>query len=98
MQIDYDVNSLYPVYPGILDTPYIPKMSLILDTGRIYGAKYYTVQLVFGNWKVLEAWARVTYGEPSGVWDAECGRWYMNDSKFWFRKESDLTMFILKWA
>jgi len=95
MQIDYDVNSLYP---GIISTPYIPKMSLILSEGRIYGAKYYTVRPVFGSWKVLEAWARETYGEPCDIWDIKCGRWYMNDSKFWFRKESDLTMFVLKWA
>jgi hypothetical protein len=95
MQIDYDVNSLYP---GIISTPFIPKMSLILDEGRVYGAKYHTVEPVFGNWKVLEAWARETYGEPSDIWDTECGRWYMNSSKFWFRKESDLTMFMMKWA
>ena len=95
MQIDYDVNSLYP---GIISTPYIPKMSLILSEGRIHGAKYYTVHAMFGNWKLLEAWARETYGEPSNIWDIECGRWYMNDSLFWFRNESDLTMFMLRWA
>lgn len=93
--INYDVNSMYA---GIHYTPYIPKMSLILDERRIHGAKYYTVKPVFADWPELELWAIKTFGDPSTIWETNCGRWYMNDSMFWFRKESDRTMFVLRWS
>ena len=78
--------------------PYIPKMLLILNEKQIHGAKYYTVKPVFADWAELEKWAKETYGAESDIWNTTCGRWYMNDSMFWFRKESDRTMFILKWS
>lgn len=92
---DSDVNSMYP---GYIHAPYIPKMSLILSNARIEGVNYHTVEPVFSNWEVLEAWARETYGKPDSIWKTFCGRWYMNSSKFWFRDESDLTIFMLKWS
>lgn len=89
----YDINSMYPM----VFAPYIPKMSLILGEAKIHGARYYTVQPVFGNWQELEDWAVKTYGEPSIIWYDHCGRWYMNNSKIWFRNESDRTLFLLRW-
>ena len=86
------------IHPGTWVAPYIPKMSLIPAEGRVHGARYYTVKPVFGNWAVLEKWAIDTYGKDSSIWETQCGRWYMNDSMFWFRDESDRTMFMLRWA
>ena len=72
--------------------------SLISSEYKLHGARYYTVRPVLYSWIEMEEWARSKYGEPSTIWEPECGRWYMNNSKFWFRNESDLTMFLLKWA
>jgi hypothetical protein len=78
--------------------PYIPENKLVLNEGRIHGAKYYTVFPVFHDWRELEAWANIAYGEPATIWNNECGRWYMNNSKFWFRDPADRTMFVLRWV
>ncbi len=86
------------IHPGTWVAPYIPKMSLIPAEGRVHGARYYTVKPVFGDWAVLEKWAIKTYGPDSSIWETQCGRWYMNDSMFWFRNESDRTMFLLRWS
>jgi len=85
-----------------------------LDEGRVYGARYYTVEPIFTahvqtwfkrEWVEMEEWAIETYGDPGSVWDVTefqlplvNHRWYMNDSKFWFRTEQDRTMFILRWS
>ena len=80
-----------------------PIRDLILSEGKVFGARYYTVQPDGGNWLEMEKWARVVYGDPAEIWEAsnfmwpDVGRWYMNDRKFWFRDEKDRTMFILKW-
>jgi len=84
-------------YPGTWFAPRIPKMSLILGESKSHGARYYTVKPVFANWMVLEKWAIDTYGPDSSIWEI-CGRWYMKDSMFWFRNESDRTMFLLRWS
>ena len=80
-----------------------PVSDLILSEGTVYGATYYCVEPVGGSWPEMVAWAKTTYSDPAEVWEAhnfmwpDCGRWYMNDRKFWFRDEKDRTMFILKW-
>jgi hypothetical protein len=82
-------------------------MELKLDEGRVYGARYYTVQPVFhahpqtwfkAEWDEIENWCETSYGPTpkDGVWTPGA-RWYMNNSKFWFRNESDRTMFVIKW-
>lgn len=72
--------------------------SLNLREGKIHGAMYYTVEPKWLNWKKIESWAKSVYGEPGDIWSNNCERWYMNNQKFWFRKEADLTLFILKWS
>lgn len=72
--------------------------SLNLGEGKIHGAMYYTVEPKWLNWKKIETWAKSVYGEPGDIWSNNCERWYMNNQKFWFRKEADLTLFILKWS
>lgn len=83
-----------------------PITDLVLDTGKVYGARYYTVEPVGGNWKELEAWCKESFGDHAGaIWGADPnkaplpnGRWYMNNSKFWFRSEKDRDWFIMRWS
>lgn len=80
-----------------------PVEDLVLTEGRVYGARYYLVEPVGGNWLDMEYWATQTYGTPGSIWSTEkhpvepAQRWYMNNRKFWFRNEADRTMFVLKW-
>jgi hypothetical protein len=83
-----------------------PVSNLTLSEGTVYGARYYCVEPVGGNWREMEAWCIQTCGESTGsIWSEEKykyaanpgERWYGNNRKFWFRNESDRTMFILKW-
>jgi len=93
---------------GMLDGVFssLPVENLIVSEGTVYGSKYHTVYPVGGNWKIMEQWCIDTLGLTVGsIWaDALDGvgepgqRWYMNNRKFWFREEKDLTMFILKWS
>lgn len=83
-----------------------PVEDLVLSEGTVFGARYYCVEPVGGNWIDMEAWASEVYGEPAEVWNVgkseefiwpNCGRWYKNDRRFWFRDEKDRTMFIMRW-
>lgn len=82
-----------------------PVEDLIQSEGRVFGARYHTIEPVGGNWVEMEAWCTQTFGEPAEVWDLkdtqyiwpEMGRWYKNDRKFWFRNERDRDWFIIKW-
>lgn len=72
---------------------------LELSEGTVYGARYLTVHP--GNWrhwKEMEAWMVETFGPTAhdGVWTPNM-RWYMNNSKFWFRNKKDLEWFLLRW-
>lgn len=89
------------------------EVTLRVGEGRVYGARYHTVEPLFpghidtwfrDEWKAMEAWCTEVMGIPSEVW-ALSGksppvnqRWYVNSSKFWFRNESDMTMFIMRWS
>lgn len=83
-----------------------PIEQLVLSEGRVYGARYYCVEPIGGNWREMEDWCIKTYGSSTGsIWAQEvdkttplqCERWYANNRKFWFRNEADQTMFVLKW-
>lgn len=80
-----------------------PVEDLILTENRISGSRYYCVQPVGGNWKDMEQWAMQTFGEPGEIWPnqdfvwPDMPRWVQNNRKFWFRNESDRTMFVMKW-
>lgn len=83
-----------------------PISDLILDTGTVYGNRYYTVSPKGGNWKLMEAWCTETFGKHGGsIWGADPKkaplpneRWYMNNSKFWFRSPKDRDWFIMRWS
>ena len=84
-------------------------MELILSEGMVYGEKYHTVHpsldwVVYNEksgsyWKHIEDWCKDTYGPTPvcGVWTPYM-RWYMNNSKFWFRDKKDLEWFVIRWA
>ncbi len=80
-----------------------PVEDLILTENKISGAKYYCVQPQGGNWKDMEQWCTKTFGEAGEIWPnqdfvwPEMPRWVQNNRKFWFRNESDRTMFVMKW-
>jgi len=82
-----------------------PVSDLILSEGQVYGSRYYCVEPIGGNWLDMEVWALDTYGGTGSIWGqadndvpGTNARWYMNDSKFWFRHEEDRTMFVLRWG
>ena len=78
-------------------------MDMIVDEGRVFGARYYTVQpTVWPNpnvpWIEMEQWMTETFG-PSpvdGVFSPN-GRWYANNERFWFRNKKDMEWFLLRW-
>ena len=84
----------------------LTKMELILDEGRIYGSRYLTVKPegFIPNWdnqtwsKMVE-WCVSTYGPTptDGVWTPNA-KWYVNNSKFWFRNKKDLEWFVMRWS
>ena len=73
---------------------------LELSEGTVYGARYLTVHPTNGTrWDDMTEWMVKTFGPSAwdGVWTPD-QRWYANNTKFWFRDEKDLTMFILRWS
>jgi hypothetical protein len=75
-----------------------PIEELKLTESRIHGAVYHLVEPIGGNWREMELWCTETFGPISDIWNEKVGRWYANDRKFWFRKERDRTMFVLRWS
>jgi len=73
--------------------------SFDFSESTVYGKPYLTVQPMNSvKWKEMEAWMIETLGPTSvdGVWTPDM-RWYMNNSKFWFRDKKDLEWFLLRW-
>ena len=77
-------------------------MELELSEGRVSGSRYYTVNpnpnWDHRRWHEMEHWCIETFGPTpvEGIWHPGA-RWYMNNSKFWFHSEADLSWFILRW-
>jgi hypothetical protein len=80
----------------------------MLSEGTVFGEKYYTVDpdikayepfWYHQDWHDMELWCKKTFGDTpkDGVWTPS-SRWYMNNSKFWFKEKADRTMFILRWS
>jgi len=55
--------------------------------------RYYNVTEMYN----MDLWVRATFGDTTWE-DIDKGRWVGSDRKYWFRKESDRTLFLLKWA
>jgi len=76
---------------------------MVLSEGKIYGARYYTVEPIGGNWLEMEQWCGQVFGKGSrALWgEAKAPepalRWYANNRKFWFRNEKDRDWFMVMW-
>jgi hypothetical protein len=81
-----------------------PLTDLVLTESKVFGARYYTIEPVGGNWDDMQAWCKQSFGEPAEVWEAhkfiwpDCGRWYVNDRRFWFRDIKDRDWFVMRWS
>lgn len=81
-----------------------PIEDLVLSEGRVYGARYYCIEPVGGNWLDMETWCVNTFGtRGDNMWGNKkapepAHRWYANNRKFWFRNERDRTLFIMRWS
>lgn len=49
-------------------------------------------------WKDLESWCEQTFGPVGDPWTPAADRWYYNGGKFFFKRDSDLTLFLIKWS
>ena len=79
-----------------------PVEELKLFEGRVHGARYHCVEPIGGNWRKMEEWCFKQFGDVgNNIWPEselpKCQRWYMNNRTFFFRNESDRTMFVLRW-
>jgi hypothetical protein len=48
-------------------------------------------------WDAMMEYCIATFGTSQGIWVAG-ERWYVNSARFYFKHESDRTMFLLRWA
>lgn len=80
-----------------------PVEDLKLTEGKVYGARYHCVEPVGGSWIEMQEWCLKQFGDSGKhIWGEKetpepQQRWYMNNRKFWFRKEKDQLMFVMKW-
>ena len=81
-----------------------PVEDLLLSEGTVYGSRYYCVEPIGGSWLDMETWCLDTFGScgdkmlNSGPVPFPDERWYMNNRKFWFRREKDRNWFIVRWS
>ena len=71
--------------------------NFVIGTGTVMGQLYHTVEPII-NWIEMHKWSVELFGTEDSIWDNYNGRWYINDRRIWFRDESDLLVFILKWT
>ena len=80
-----------------------PVEALMVSEGTVYGARYYCVEPIGGNWLDMETWCVETFGSSGDhIWGEKkapkpAERWYMNNRKFWFREQKDRDWFVIKW-
>jgi hypothetical protein len=78
-----------------------PVEELKLSEGTVYGARYYCIEPVGGNWPEMELWCHETFKDTGPIWGETtpnpAQRWYANNRKFWFRDQADQLMFVMKW-
>jgi len=79
-----------------------PITDIVLSEGIVYGARYYCVEPIGGNWPDMEAWCYETFKDTGPIWGETAPnpaqRWYANNRKFWFRTEKDRNWFIMRWS
>lgn len=78
-------------------------MKFTISESKWHGCRYQVVELEQHtlwqiNWNELDDWCKTTFGNPGDPWKPVSCRWYYNNGKLWFRKDADLTAFVLKWS
>lgn len=48
------------------------------------------------DWASMDNWLKEVMGD--GGWHDTDSRWIGSDRRYWFKKESDRTMFVLRWS
>lgn len=92
----------------IMRTLFGETYELNISTGTVSGTKYYIAKPTWNpskhgwynqEWNDMMAWCVKMFAPTAedGVWTPG-ERWYANNSKFWFRDEADLLMFVLRWS
>lgn len=79
---------------------------LILDEGRVYGARYYTAEPRMTwdpnwynqYWHDMENWCLAAFGPKPQTVVTPNARWYANNGRFYFKEREDQMMFVLKWS
>jgi hypothetical protein len=70
--------------------------NFVIGVGTVFGQPYHTIEPII-NWIEIHKWCVELFGTEDSIWDNYNGRWYINDRRIWFRDESDLLVFILRW-
>ena len=92
----------------IMRTLFGETYELNISTGTVSGTQYQTAMPIWNpsrhgwhnpEWNEMIEWCVKMFGPTAkdGVWTPD-ERWYANNSKFWFRDEVDLLMFVLRWS
>ena len=92
----------------IMRTLFGENYELSISTGTVYDVQYHTAMPSWTpsrhgwynpEWNEMMEWCVKMFGPTAkdGVWTPD-ERWYANNSKFWFRDEADLLMFVLRWS
>lgn len=92
----------------IMRTLFGETYELNISTGTVSGTKYYIAKPTWNpskhgwynqEWNDMMTWCVKMFAPTAedGVWTPG-ERWYANNSKFWFRDEADLLMFVLRWS
>jgi hypothetical protein len=70
-----------------------------IEEARWHGCQYYHIK---PKWNVYAEdmlnWCIECFGPPGDAWSNNVERWYANSGGFFFRKEYDLTIFLLRWS
>lgn len=77
-------------------------MKFQVEETRWHGCKYYAVGIkdneFWGSITPIIEWTSETFGPAGDVWSDQAERYYMNSGKFFFRNESDVALFVMRWS
>jgi hypothetical protein len=82
-------------------------MKITIDKTKWNGADYNIADPYLRSWNIdaneatwndLESWCQQTFGPVGDPWEPTAERWYYNGGKFYFKRDSDLTLFLIKWS
>lgn len=89
MQVDVGMIKLTPKDATWQNLPYYA-VEVYLDTWTVSGN--------LKTWNSIKSWCDHTYGNPGDIWVERTARWYCNNGTFYFKKEQDRTLFLMRWT